>query len=668
MTLEKVLSNLIYSDSYTGRFSTGENSLASYPFPDDGKELIREYVTYLYNESSIAREILEELDKPLNVYSSDELLVTREGGEPSLFIDKKLFDGTFSKAYISETGTVVEYDSRLALMHEFIHVIRNLDDKVNYNSQEGSAGDTQNLANTIHEELGVPKRISYDATFTPNNKELTPTTVSYKPGTEYTEGNEIDIARVTGFTFDKTLENNPPTRDLVILTGANGKVVSTGGGNDYIYGSSFGNDTLNGGGDNDYLDGKEVHDGRDDADVAVYKGSADGYNIEFLNDGEVKITDTVVGRDGSDRLFNMEFGQFTDKRVPLEPGLDIAFVIDTTGSMGGSINAVQSSANQIINSIFDSALNSRIAVVGYNDPGTNTFLSFTNQPSIEDRKSAAQSAINSVSASGGGDFPEAVNAGLIRALNGSAGEWRSDASARRIILFGDAPPNDTALRSQVLSLAANVGVSTPTSPSTFASASAFSFAPLSIAGDIETSRVSEGLAMTTFAIETFDTEGSTITVPVEIFTVLIGNNYATRTDFESLATATGGQAFTAANASEVVDTLIEAIKTPTVVNNAPVAIEDTFVTDEDISLTLDVLINDSDLDGDILTISEVNGVTAEVGTEFTLESGASLTLNSDGTLSYNPGFAFAELNGGETSSDRFLYGCDVPREYCMSLG
>ncbi len=38
MTLEKVLSNLIYSDSYTGRFSTGENSLASYPFPDDGKE------------------------------------------------------------------------------------------------------------------------------------------------------------------------------------------------------------------------------------------------------------------------------------------------------------------------------------------------------------------------------------------------------------------------------------------------------------------------------------------------------------------------------------------------------------------------------------------------------------------------------------------------------
>ncbi|MEL7076882.1 MAG: tandem-95 repeat protein [Cyanobacteria bacterium J06582_2] len=632
MTLENLLSNLIFSDSYTGRFD-----LASYPFPDDGKELIREYVTYLYNESSIAREILDELDEPLNIYSSDELLVAREGGIPSLFIDKKIFDNTFAKVYISETGTVVQYDNRLALMHEFVHVIRNLDDEVNFDSQEGSAGDTQNLANTIHDELGVPRRISYLATFTPNNIEPTPSTVSYRTGTEFTEGNQIDIAHITFPDFDQTAENNPPTRDLIIVTASSGRKISTGGGNDYIYGFK-GDDTLNGGADDDYIDGKEPFGSGDDADVAVYRGSHDEYNIEFLDDGEIKITDRVAGRDGSDRLFNMEFGQFADKKVKLEPGLDIAFVIDTTGSMGSSIGAVQSSATQIINSIFDTTIDSRIAVVGYNDPGTNTFLSFTNQPSIEDRKSAARSAINSVGASGGGDFPEAVNAGLIRALNGGAGEWRADASARRIILFGDAPPKDTELRAQVLSLAAGADVSTPSAAALApASIEPLGFVPLSIEGDIETSRLSDGLAMTTFALETADAEGATVTVPVEIFTILVGGDPTTGADFESLADATGGQAFST-NASGLVDSIIKIIETPTGLY---------FTTDEDTSVVIQSAeLLDSDT-GEVLSLVEISN-----------SYNGTAVINADGNIEFTPdanfngkaSFDYTVTNGTDTST------------------
>lgn len=389
-------------------------------------------------------------------------------------------------------------------------------------------------------------------------------------------------------------------------------------------------------------------------DSAAYSGTFAQYDVEFFSDNSICITDTVNNRDDIDLLNDVEKAVFVDKTVDLRPGQDIAFVIDTTGSMFDDIAAVKARANDIINTIYDNALNSRIAVVGYNDPSTNTYLSFTNQPNIEDRKSAARNAINSISTGGGGDFPEAVNAGLIRALSGGAGQWRSDASARRIILFGDAPPKDTALRSQVLNLAANVGVSTPTSP--------LSFAPLSIAGDIETSEISDSLTVTTFSIETTEADGAIITVPVEIFTVLIGNDPTTRTDFESLARATGGQAFAAANASEVVDALIKAIETPIVVNNIPTALEDTFVTDEDISLTLDILTNDSDPDGDVLTISEINGVSVEVGTELILDSGASLTLNSDGTLSYNPTTAFTYLNGGQTSTDTFNYTIDDGQE------
>lgn len=320
--------------------------------------------------------------------------------------------------------------------------------------------------------------------------------------------------------------------------------------NDTLNGNQ-GNDKLRGGGDNDTLDGGE------DEDISIYQGNFDDYELEFLLDDSIKITDSSSDRDGSDTLRNIEFAQFSDKLIDLRPAQDIAFVIDTTGSMFDDIAAVKARANDIINAIFEAerGLNSRIAVVGYNDPGTNTFLSFTDQPKIEDRKTAARNAINSITVGGGGDFPELVNAGLIRALNGGAGEWREEAAARRIILFGDAPPKDTDLRADVLRLAADVGATTETpGPSPFAA--------FSIAGDIETTSLTEGLAVTRFEMVTTDADGVSRPVPVEIFTVLIGFDPTTNADFQSLAEATGGEFFTATDASEIVDALIEAIETP----------------------------------------------------------------------------------------------------------
>ena len=361
-----------------------------------------------------------------------------------------------------------------------------------------------------------------------------------------------------------------------LIGGSGADELDGGDGNDNLDGGR-GDDLLIGGKGSDTIDGGEPIFGFfQENDSVSYSGTFAEYDISFLADDSVRITDNVNNRDAIDLMNDVELAVFNDKTVNLRPGLDIAFVIDTTGSMGGSIGAVKSSANQILNSIFDSALDSRVAVVGYNDPGTNTFLSFTEQPDIKDRKSAARSAINSVSANGGGDFPEAVNAGLIRALNGGAGDWRTDASARRIILFGDAPPKDTDLRAQVLSLAANVGVSTPSGASALLGSDSSAFVPMSIEGEIETSRVSDGLAMTTFALETTNAEGSSVTVPVEIFTISIGGDATTRADFESLATATGGQAF-AANDSGLVNSIIEAIEVPTGLF---------FTTDEDTSIII----------------------------------------------------------------------------------
>lgn len=82
-------------------------------------------------------------------------------------------------------------------------------------------------------------------------------------------------------------------------------------------------------------------------------------------------------------------------------------------------------------------------------------------------------------------------------------------------------------------------------------------------------------------------------------------------------------------------------------NDGPVAAADSFSTGEDGSLTLtaaDVTANDSDIDGDTLTIVAVDG-SASLGTVQLV----------GGQIVYSPGSAFQTLRTGETGLDRFSY-------------
>ena len=68
-----------------------------------------------------------------------------------------------------------------------------------------------------------------------------------------------------------------------------------------------------------------------------------------------------------------------------------------------------------------------------------------------------------------------------------------------------------------------------------------------------------------------------------------------------------------------------------------------------------VLQNDSDVEGDALTVTEVNGVGANVGNQITLSSGALLTLNADGSFDYDPNGQFESLALGQSGTDSFTY-------------
>lgn len=90
-------------------------------------------------------------------------------------------------------------------------------------------------------------------------------------------------------------------------------------------------------------------------------------------------------------------------------------------------------------------------------------------------------------------------------------------------------------------------------------------------------------------------------------------------------------------------------------NTGPAPADDTATVAEDALLVLDVLGNDSDPDGDPLSVTEINGQAIAVEGTVALASGAFVTLNSDGTLSYAQNRSFDTLGAGETASDSFSY-------------
>ena len=98
----------------------------------------------------------------------------------------------------------------------------------------------------------------------------------------------------------------------------------------------------------------------------------------------------------------------------------------------------------------------------------------------------------------------------------------------------------------------------------------------------------------------------------------------------------------------------------------PVANPDSASTTEESPVTIDVLANDTDPDGFALTVSgiEVGGgmVVPETGQPVTLDSGATVVLQGDGTLLYTPAPDANALAEGETLVDSFVYEVDNQNE------
>ncbi|ADB49720.1 Ig-like domain-containing protein [Conexibacter woesei] len=133
--------------------------------------------------------------------------------------------------------------------------------------------------------------------------------------------------------------------------------------------------------------------------------------------------------------------------------------------------------------------------------------------------------------------------------------------------------------------------------------------------------------------------------------------YLNRSDAPSPATRTVTVVATDTNAAASAPVSRDVTVRP--VNDVPDATNDAYSTDEDTPLSVNaatgVLANDRDLDGDTLTVVEVDGSAGNVGTAFRTTAGAQLRVNADGSLSYDPSGALDRLRTGETVRDTITY-------------
>ena len=122
-----------------------------------------------------------------------------------------------------------------------------------------------------------------------------------------------------------------------------------------------------------------------------------------------------------------------------KPRIEVCFVLDTTGSMGGLIEGAKQKIWSIANDLMNAkpAPDLKMGLIGYRDRGDDYIVKAFD---ITDDIDSIYGHLKDFQAAGGGDEPESVNEALAAAVNKMP--WSKDKDVLKIVfLVGDAPPH-----------------------------------------------------------------------------------------------------------------------------------------------------------------------------------------------------------------------------------
>ncbi len=132
----------------------------------------------------------------------------------------------------------------------------------------------------------------------------------------------------------------------------------------------------------------------------------------------------------------------------LSSELDVMLVIDTTGSMGDELTYIATEFRDIIGTVVSKHphIAMRFGLTVYRDEGDAYVVQgfdFTESINI------MQNQLGKQSATGGGDYPEAMEQAMQTALQA---QWRQGNVARLLFLIADAPPHDENLSDMLVQI------------------------------------------------------------------------------------------------------------------------------------------------------------------------------------------------------------------------
>gem|GEM_PF-2801665 len=240
--------------------------------------------------------------------------------------------------------------------------------------------------------------------------------------------------------------------------------------------------------------------------------------------------------------------------------LDLAFVVDTTGSMSDDINAVKNNMNSILEELDSNDITYRIALVDYRDfssrTGTSGDYPYMVQLDFSDDHEEITSAINNLSLGNGGDTKETLYSALVDGLKDL--NW-ADTSAKSVIVMGDAAPLDPE---PITGYTIDI-VNTVLSGMDYSSGYSEVTDLESVDSKLLFSHKSGSTAYSAETAETNDEEDSTVIeaiIPGETIVVytIDTSTSGNITEFVTLAQNTGGRAFTgnSSNVATIIDSII----------------------------------------------------------------------------------------------------------------
>ncbi|MBP5510403.1 MAG: VWA domain-containing protein [Kiritimatiellae bacterium] len=369
--------------------------------------------------------------------------------------------------------------------------------------------------------------------------------------------------------------------------------------------------------------------------------AVDSYRFTF-NKSKDKVFDEFT----TEKSYQVENGRTTVTQIPAEntKPLDFVFLIDSTGSMGSSINSVKNNAKRLIEEkLANGARNCRVAVADYRDYpmspyGDSGDYVFKLRCGFTTNATAAISALNTISADGGADTPEAVYSALANAI---AMDWRPNA-VKTIMLMCDAGPHDPEpwapyySKSKIIEMAKTLKVDDDDTES-------------GIDDTYAGTKLAKTTSLKAARMVAAKAGESGIIGGVSIYPVLTSSSSSLRATFQDLATETEGKVIDSGSYSSVADAVTEVIEQSVAANG----FETEIVTVRETAGSVSVRVfGGSTADAASIGYQVIAG-SAVNGKDFTAAEGVQRLTWAEGERSYKT-ITIPVTEDAGTSNDKFF--------------